>query len=153
MTLLALIRDNEIVSIVRAGGWADLPGVGCVSPAQDGWEGEGYRLAAVTEPETPEGKQIVSGPTYKMIEGVPTAVYQYEDIPAERVRIDKTTVHERLIAAGKMDAAYAALMQNSTYFARWFAPGHTYVYADDPDAIALLLAIGADPDVILAPEA
>lgn len=152
MTFLALIRDNEIVSIVRAGGWADLPGVGCVSPAQDGWEGEGYRLAAIV-PFDLDGKNILSGPTYELRDGVPHEVYEVEDIPPARPRIEKPTVHARLIEAGKMDAAYAALSQSPAYFARWFAPGHTYVYADDPGAIALLLAIGADPDVILAPEA
>ena len=58
---------------------------------------------------------------------------------------------QRLTAAGKIGAAKAALEQDAAAFARWFAPGHTQVYADDPDALALLEAIGADPETIMAP--
>lgn len=70
-----------------------------------------------------------------------------------RRKIAKSLVQQRLIDAGKIDAAHAALWSNKASFARWFAPDHPEVYADDPDALALLAAIGADPDVIMAPEA
>jgi hypothetical protein len=35
---------------------------------------------------------------------------------------------------------------------RWRAPDRPAIYADDPEANALLDAIGADGNVILAPE-
>lgn len=71
--------------------------------------------------------------------------------PTARRKVRKSIVQARLIDAGKMDAAYAALTQMPAEFARWFAPDRPEVYADDPAAIALLLAIGVDPEAILAP--
>lgn len=68
-----------------------------------------------------------------------------------RVKIRKSVVVARLIAAGKIEAAKAALESNAGAFARWMAADHPSVYADDPDAIALVQNIGADPAVILAP--
>jgi hypothetical protein len=41
-------------------------------------------------------------------------------------------------------ATYAALTGNSTCFARWFAPDHTEVYCDDPDAVGLVTSLGLD---------
>jgi hypothetical protein len=70
--------------------------------------------------------------------------------PTARRMIRKSVVQARLIEAGKMNAAYAALTANPVYFARWFAPDHPNVYADDPDAIALLVAIGADAEAVMA---
>lgn len=66
--------------------------------------------------------------------------------------IPKRIVIERLIAAGKIDAAYAALQSDPAAFAKWFAPGYEHVKVDDPAALALLAAIGADADAIMAPE-
>ncbi len=71
--------------------------------------------------------------------------------PTARRKVRKSIVQARLIEAGKMDAAYTALMASPIYFARWFAPDHPEVYADDPDALMLLAAIGADPETIMAP--
>ena len=69
--------------------------------------------------------------------------------PVRRM-IPKGIIVERLIAAGKIDAARAALAQISVADQeRWNAK--PAVYADDPRALALLRAIGADPAVILAP--
>lgn len=64
--------------------------------------------------------------------------------------IPKGVIVERLIAAGKIEAARAALATLSVADQeRWNAK--PAVYADDPRALALLRAIGADPAVILAP--
>lgn len=65
-------------------------------------------------------------------------------------RIAKDVVVARLTEAGKIDAALALLLKDASAFARWFAPGRTEVNVDDPDAIALLRAIGADSEKILA---
>ena len=72
--------------------------------------------------------------------------------PTARRKVLKSVVQGRLIDAGKMDAAYAALTQMPSQFARWFAPDRPEVYADDPDALALLAAIGADVETVMAPE-
>lgn len=71
--------------------------------------------------------------------------------PTARRTLRKSLVQARLIEAGLMDAAYAALMGNPVYFARWFAPDRPEVFADDPDALLLLAAIEADAEVIMAP--
>jgi len=64
--------------------------------------------------------------------------------------VPKLLVVDRLIAAGKLDAAIAALAATPAAMQqRWAAA--TQVYNDDPDALALLAAIAADPEVILAP--
>ena len=73
-----------------------------------------------------------------------------EQPPAPRRLIEKGVIVERLIAAGKIEAARAALAQISVADQeRWNAK--PAVYADDARALALLRAIGADPAVILAP--
>lgn len=73
------------------------------------------------------------------------------DVPeSERRMVPKGVIVERLIAAGKIEAARAALAQISVADQeRWNAK--PAVYADDARALALLRAIGADPAVILAP--
>lgn len=70
---------------------------------------------------------------------------------ASRRKVPKSLVVQRLTEAGKIGLAKAALESDPAAFARWFAPGHTYVFADDPDALALLAAIGANADSIMAP--
>ncbi|TJW57453.1 MAG: hypothetical protein E5X59_01230 [Mesorhizobium sp.] len=72
-------------------------------------------------------------------------------VPVVRQKVLKSVVQARIIEAGKMPEAYAALTQNPVYFARWFAPDRPEVYCDDPDAVSLLQALGLDPDAILAP--
>jgi hypothetical protein len=56
----------------------------------------------------------------------------------------------RLEDAGQIDAADAALSQNKSLWRRFYTVG--MVPADDPNALALLKAVGADPLVIPAPE-
>jgi len=68
-----------------------------------------------------------------------------------RRKVRKSVVKQRLIEAGLMDAAYALLTAQPVAFARWFDMDYPEVYFDDPDALALLDAIGAAPEVIMAP--
>ena len=74
----------------------------------------------------------------------------YQPPAAPRRLVDKGTITERIIAAGKLDAALAALgalpIEDQQ---RW--ANKTAVYADDARARGLLERIGLDPDVILAP--
>jgi len=75
----------------------------------------------------------------------------WNPLPAPRAMVAKSVVQARIIDAGKMGQAYAALTGNPIYFARWFAPDHPAVYCDDPDAVGLVTALGLDPATILAP--
>jgi len=78
------------------------------------------------------------------------AIAPYRPPAAPRRLVDKGTITERIIAAGKLDAALAALgalpIEDQQ---RW--TNKTAVYADDARARGLLERIGLDPDVILAP--
>lgn len=64
--------------------------------------------------------------------------------------IAKSDIINRLIDAGLIGAAKAALDADPSAFARWFSPDRPSIAADDPEALAFLQAIGADPAVILA---
>lgn len=66
--------------------------------------------------------------------------------------VRKSLIIERLNTAGKLAAASAVL--NSDIYARerWYAPDQPGVYADNAEVLALLKAIGADSDAILASE-
>jgi hypothetical protein len=63
--------------------------------------------------------------------------------------IDKLTIVDRLIAAGKIEAALSALASDAVTKARWDAAVH--IDTTDPVVTGLLTAIGADPVAILAP--
>ncbi len=95
----------------------------------------------------PEGKQVVSS-VVQRIDGVVTRVDTYEDAPVERRLVEKTLILDRITDA-QLDAALAAMTPRQKE--RWRAPGHPEVYADDPETVALLIAIGADPEIVLAP--
>lgn len=76
---------------------------------------------------------------------------EYEPDPVPRRLVQKSVIVDRLHAAGKLDAAFAALNGADLYTRqRWEA--RNAIYSDDPTALALLQAIGADPAVILAAE-
>lgn len=68
-----------------------------------------------------------------------------------RRQVPKSVIISRLIAAGKIAVARAALEQDAAAYARWWAPDRPAINCDDPDALALLAAIDADVDGIMAP--
>lgn len=70
--------------------------------------------------------------------------------PLRMVR--KSTIVARLIAAGVIDEAVAALQASPDLFARWTAPDKGEVLADDSDTVAFLTNLGLDPAAILAPD-
>lgn len=76
---------------------------------------------------------------------------EYAEPPEPRRMLRKSLVQQRLIDAGLMDRAYLVLTSQPAAFARWFAPDHPEVYADDSDALVMLAAIGADAASIMAP--
>jgi hypothetical protein len=64
--------------------------------------------------------------------------------------VSSALIVDRLKAAGVFEVAYAALHNNPDQFARFYTRG--YIHADNVEARAFLTAVGADPDIILAPE-
>ena len=99
----------------------------------------------------PDGKQVVST-SVEMVNGTPTYVRELEDTPPPpRQMALKSVVQSRIIDAGKMGDANAALTGNPIYFARWFAPDHPSVYCDAPEAVTLVAALGLHLAVIPAP--
>ncbi len=123
---LARVNDGEIVQRWSAiPGRIDLPGGDVVMGADAGWGNEEYRLIAMTEPDP-------------------------QSAPA-RYLVPKYVIVDRLIGAGKLAAARAALdAQSLAIREKWSA--RSSIYCDDETAIALLDAIDADPAAILAPE-
>lgn len=70
--------------------------------------------------------------------------------PPPRRMVPKSTIVTRLNTAGKLSAASSALNADLYTRERWYAPDKPALYFDDPEALALLQAIGADPAVIMA---
>jgi hypothetical protein len=73
------------------------------------------------------------------------------ELVAPKRKIAKSVIISRLIEANKIGAARAVLDSNDAAYARWWAPDRPAIYYDDPEALALLTAIGADPEIIMAP--
>jgi len=72
------------------------------------------------------------------------------DTPSTAWRVSTYRIVRRLEEAGLIDAADAALDAQPVLFRRFYTAGS--IPHDDPDALALLTAIGAAPLEILAPE-
>lgn len=149
--MLALVKDGAIVQLVAEDG-GFLTELGWTVPAEAGWSAGGYSLLTVMDADpVPDGMQVAST-SVEMVGGGPNYINALEDMPAApRAMVSKSTVQQRIIEAGKMGQAYAALTANPVYFARWFAPDHPSVYCDDPDAVTLVTALGLEPATVLAP--
>ncbi len=72
------------------------------------------------------------------------------DTPPVAWRVSTYRIVRRLEEVGLIDAADAALAAQPVLFRRFYTAGS--IPHDDPDAMALLSAVGADPFEILAPE-
>jgi hypothetical protein len=74
--------------------------------------------------------------------------------PVVRTLVRKSTVIRRCHEAGVLAAVMAILDHPSNAYAkaRWWAPDWPEVFADDPEMVAMLTAVGADVAVITAPE-
>jgi len=81
-----------------------------------------------------------------------TFIAERSSIPqAEPRLVRKSVIIDRLHAADKLEAAYAALQLASLYDRQRWESRNAF-YFNDPTLIAVLTAIGADPDAIMAPE-
>ena len=69
----------------------------------------------------------------------------------ERRRVARIDIVRRLAAVGLLAAAEKAIAGADALTRQEWATADLGVYADDPKTIGFLRAIGADPDVILAP--
>jgi hypothetical protein len=69
---------------------------------------------------------------------------------AEREALPKSLIVRRLNEAGLLGAARSALDADLYARERWYAADRPVIYRDDPDALALLAAIGADADAVMA---
>lgn len=97
----------------------------------------------------------------EIIVGIPEALadigittYGFHEVPQNeepRRTLPKSVVQDRLYTAGKFDAAWALVTSDPYMFARWVAPNHPNVYADDSDLLAVLAQVGADIEETTAP--
>jgi len=155
---LSLVRDEpeEVLELFLEGsGRIRLPGdvETYLHAPYAGWSEAGLRIATVLPPEIVAGKRRVSlGPDgVTFVDGKPTWIL--EDIPPEpRRMVPKSVVTQRVIDAGMIDQAMAALQSDWAKFARWVAPDQPAVYFDDADTVVMIEALGLDPEQILAPE-
>lgn len=97
----------------------------------------------------PEGTMVAATSVQRVV-GVVRYVNELVAAPVQRRMVPKSLVQSRLIADGLMGEAHAALMANPILFARWFASDQPNVYADDSDALAFLIALGADVETVMA---
>lgn len=89
--------------------------------------------------------------------GIPTRIDTFDNLivvlraanvpPYHRVR--KSTIIFRLTDP-QLEQALSVMTVRQRE--RWYAPDQGYINADDPESIAVVTAIGADPSVVLAPE-
>lgn len=108
----------------------------------------GEELAGLAGPATLCVPAIAGNAQYDALIAAEIAIGAYA-APAERRLVASSAIVDRLQEAGKLEAARAALDAGDLYTReRWNS--RTAIYADDPDALALLAAIGADPETILA---
>ncbi len=80
------------------------------------------------------------------------AVLREANVPPYH-RVAKSTIIARLTAQQLAAAAQAfGLPGNLRLRERWYAPDQPAINANDPESVAFVTAIGADPSIILAPD-
>jgi hypothetical protein len=142
---------SEILYMGEEGqGRASLPGNVWVSPVDLGWEYGDFKCIEVTDFVAPEGKQNVGLPSYEVIADKVVETYQTEDIPVPPVlpaQIEKATILSRLTDEQLEQAISLMTVRQQE---RWRMPGYPMINVDDPELLAMLQAVGADPEVVLA---
>jgi len=104
----------------------------------------GVYEVAPTQPNPGPDKIAVEAPP-ELVKGVWTQ--QWTEADAPRRTIPKWLVVERLTDA-QLEAAIGMLSLRQSE--RWRASAFPEIYADDPEMIVVLTAIGADPKAILS---
>jgi hypothetical protein len=102
---------------------------------------------AMTVPDVPGNRHRQAIADWEA-EGNAIAAYE---APATRRRVAKSLIIQRLHEAGLLADAKAALDADLYVRERWYAPDRPAVYSDDAEALALLSAIGADAEAVMAP--
>ncbi|WPE19973.1 hypothetical protein [Shinella zoogloeoides] len=95
--MLALINGDTVIKQVASDGWVDIPGVGAVSPAQDGWSDGEFRLAEILPADNvPDGALVIST-SVDLIDGQPKYVHFLQGDPTpleEHKRVAKARIDE-----------------------------------------------------------
>jgi hypothetical protein len=86
MTVGALIKADtkELIKLIPNMEYPqriDLPGVGQVSPAEIGWEGDGFAIIEVVAPVIPEGKVADGQVVYSVVDDKLVGTVQVKDAP------------------------------------------------------------------------
>jgi hypothetical protein len=151
---LALIRTSEAEAVVsvfpETAGRIDLPGVGQVSPPVDGWEGDGYRIAAISPNGIPSGKQQVSSGVdgVELIDGDP--MWILEDTPPGPPVSEVSAAQAKLAldAATILDDVEAMIAAHPVRAVRiWFADANAWERSH-PYVSALGAEMSLDDDAI-----
>lgn len=105
-----------------------------------------YGVSIAVPFEVPEGQMVKlrGAETFEEIDGVPHQVLETVDLPRRMVR--KSVVLSRLTDE-QIEAAIGLL--SASQAERWRASDRPMVYFDDPETVAILRAVGADPDVVM----
>lgn len=105
-----------------------------------------YGVSIAVPFEAPEGKLIAPRgfETFEEINGVPHQIRETMDPPRRMVR--KSIILSRLTDE-QIEAAIAVL--SASQAERWRASDRPAVYFDDPETVAIIRAVGADPDIVL----
>lgn len=79
--MLALIKDNTIISEIYENSRFELPNSVFVSPAQDGWNNGDYSLLTIQEADPVPDGAIITSKTTELSDGSPRYVYTWETAP------------------------------------------------------------------------
>lgn len=103
--MLALIKADAIVNLtVPEGSTLTIPeALVTVSPAQDGWVFEDYRLATIVVPPPPAGNYSTS---VELIDGVPTVVYTAQPITDAQIGAQITSAPDDLFGGPTLGEIY-----------------------------------------------
>lgn len=125
----------------------ELPDRSQLSPIVLGWSSGDFAVLEVEPFVVPGGMRIVGGPSYEVVDGKAVESYEVEDIPTQRREIAKWLIVSRLTDE-QLEHAFSLMSLRQVE--RWRAAAFPDIYVDDPEMIAILAAIGADADAVLA---
>jgi hypothetical protein len=119
----------------------------------DGQAVQVWRNTAINRVDESDSRLVETAPGLVVVGmALDGATWTAPEPAKERRRVQKWLIIERVDAAGKASAAKALLDMPGSEAAlfRWYAPVDS-VYFDDPATVAMVEALGLDPEVIMAP--